>query len=230
MTILKNNLIARLPNTVREAFSAQCVETELTPAAVVYIPGEPTRHVYFPTEGFVSIIASLEGTPGLEVGMVGNEGMVGAQMILGVANSALRAVVQGAGSAWRMPADEFRRQLDASIELRNVLNRYVAVLIAQFATSAVCARYHEVGPRLARWLLMCQDRAQSSDFRMTQEFLAYMLGVRRVSITNAAGVLQQGGLIDYARGAMKVLDRAGLERAACSCYRVDYRGYRELLA
>lgn len=230
MNVLKNHLVARLPNATREAFAAHCVEIELKLAEVVYIPGEPTRYVYFPTEGFVSIIASLEGTPGLEVGMVGQEGMVGAQTILGVPSSKLRAVVQGEGRALRMPADEFRRQLEASIDLRNVLNRYVAVLIAQFATSAACARYHEVGPRLARWLLMCQDRAQSDDFKMTQEFLAYMLGVRRVSVTNAAGVLQRSGLINYARGALRVIDRSGLERAACGCYRVDRRGYQELLA
>lgn len=230
MNVLENHLVACLPNATRETFAAHCVEIELKLAEVIYTPGEPTRYVYFPTEGFVSIVASLEGTPGLEVGMVGKEGMVGAQMILGVPSSKLRAVVQGEGSALRMPADEFRRQLEASIDLRNVLNRYVAFLIAQFATSAACARYHEVGPRLARWLLMCQDRSQSDNFKMTQEFLAYMLGVRRVSVTNAAGVLQRRGLINYARGALRVIDRSGLERAACGCYGVDRRGYHELLA
>ena len=159
----------------------------------------------------------------------GREGMLGAEMVLGVAISPLHALVQGPGKAWRIPVRAFRGELGRSSALRKHLNRYLYVLMAQQAASAACLRFHQTGPRLARWLLMSQDRAQAASFHVTQEFLAYMLGMRRVGITTAASALQRNGLIEYVRGELTVLDRKGLEAVACSCYAADQQSYTELL-
>jgi CRP-like cAMP-binding protein len=161
--------------------------------------------------------------------MVGREGMVGAQLALGVAMTPLRALVQGPGHAWRIGAVAFRREFERSPTLQRSLNRYLYVLMAQLAASAACLRFHLIGPRLARWLLMSHDRAHADSFRVTHEFLAYMLGVRRVGITMAAGSLQNSGLIRYHRGELTVLDRKGLEAAACDCFAADQRTYAELI-
>lgn len=204
---------------------AICRPVRLVLAEVLCEPGTRTRHVYFPTGGFISLVARLEGHPGLEVGMVGREGMLGAQLGLGVMTSPLHALVQGPGAAWRIGAGDFRRELARSAPLRRGLDRYLYVLMAQLATSATCLRFHSIGPRLARWLLMSQDRAHADRFRVTHEFLAYMLGVRRVGVTTAAVALQRSGLIDYRRGELTVLDRRGLEAAACMCYATDRNAY-----
>jgi len=187
------------------------------------------RHVYFPTEGFISLLTVASGTHGLEVGMVGSEGLLGAHIVLGVAAAPQRALVQGAGSALRIEWRACRAELARSPALQRALGRYVYVLMAQQASAAACLRFHEIGPRLARWLLMSQDRARSATFLITHEFLAYMLGVRRVGVTRAAGTLQRAGLVEYHRGALTVLDRAGLEDAACGCYAEDSHAYAALL-
>jgi CRP-like cAMP-binding protein len=148
---------------------------------------------------------------------------------LGMTTVPLRALVQGPGACWRVSAAAFRRELAASAALRSQIDRYTYVLMAQMATSAACLRFHLIGPRLARWLLMSQDCAQAEQFRLTHEFLACMLGVRRVGVTVAAGVLQRQGLIAYRRGLLSVLDRPGLEAMACNCYATGRRAYREAL-
>jgi CRP-like cAMP-binding protein len=216
-----NHLIESLPNADRARLLAICEPAELTLSEVLCEPGAVTRHVYFPTGGFVSLVTLLPGHPGLEVGMVGREGMVGAQLVLGVTAAPLRALVQGSGAALRIGARIFRTELARSPALQRRLGRYLYVLMAQLATSAGCLRYHSVGPRLARWLLMTQDRAQADTFHVTHEFLAYMLGVRRAGVTGAATAMQRGGLIRYSRGTLTVVDRSGLEAAACSCYAID---------
>ncbi len=188
-------------------------------------PGVDVEHVYFPVESFVSLLTIVSGEVGLEVGMVGREGMLNSHLFLGVAAAPLHALVQGPGTAWRLGASAFTAELGRSAPLRGAMGRYVYVLMEQLATSAGCVRYHEIGPRLARWLLMSQDRAHASTFQMTQEFLGFMLGVRRVGVTAAAGALQRAGLIEYQRGRLTVLDRAGLEAEACSCYATDRRSY-----
>jgi CRP-like cAMP-binding protein len=156
--------------------------------------------------------------------------MLGAQLVLGVATAPLHAVVQAPGTSWRVGSAPFRTELARSKALRECLNRYVYVLMAQLAASSACLRFHPIGPRLARWVLMTQDRARADHFYMTHEFLAYMLGVRRVGITTAAGILQRGGLIEYHRGELTVLDRGGLEKAACGCYAADRKSYADLLS
>ena len=191
--------------------------------------GTPTQYVYFPTVGFISLVTTTKGKPTLEVGMVGREGMLGTQLVLGVEAAPLHAVVQGAGAAWRIGAAGFSRELARSPALQRGLHRYVYVTMTQLASSAFCLRFHQIGQRLARWLLMTQDRAHSESFHITHEFLAYMLGVRRVGITTAASVLQREGLIEYRRGKIRVLDRRGLKASACSCYAADREAYLKIL-
>jgi CRP-like cAMP-binding protein len=224
----ENHLIALLPRRDRLSLLAACESVPLQLGAVLCNPGQAARHVYFPNDGFLSLVTAIDGEPALEVGMVGREGMLGAQLTLGVSAIPLRALVQGAGVARRIEAAPFRRELASSKALQGQLNRYLYVLMAQLATAAACTRFHSVGPRLARWLLMSQDRAHANSFHLTHEFLAYMLGVRRVGITHAAGDLQRGGLVRYHRGEITVLDRAGLEAAACSCYAADRDTYRRM--
>ena len=221
----QNHLIERLPQRDRAPFLSLCDRVPLVFGAILAEQETPSRHVYFPIDGFVSLLAVLQDHPSLEVGMVGREGMVGASLILGVSNAPLRALVQGEGMAWRLDAAAFKRELARSIPMQRQMRRYVHVLMTQMVASAGCLRFHLIGQRLARWLLMSQDRAHSARFPVTHEFLASMLGVRRVGITMAAGALQREGFIRYHRGEVTVLDRAGLEGAACGCYAADRRTY-----
>lgn len=229
MPIPENHLIKLLPRKDRVHLLGLCESVSLGLSEVLYEPGQPTRHIYFPTDGFISLIAPIDGKPGLEVGIVGREGMLGVQVALGVSTVPLHALVQGPGTAWRIDTKVFRAELAGSAALQRGINRYVYVLMAQMATASACLRFHLIGQRLARWLLMSQDRAGSDSFPITQEFLSYMLGVRRVGVTAAAGVLQRNGLIEYNRGDLKVLNRPGLEAAACSCYAADKQTYAETL-
>ena len=229
VTTAENHLIELLPRKDRLSLLKVCEPIELVLSEVLCEAAKPTRHVYFPIDGFISLVRPVDAHLGLEVGMVGREGMVGAQLALGVLTSPLRALVQGCGAARRVEANAFRAEMDRSTALQRSLHRYLYVLMEQLATSAACLRFHLIGPRLARWLLMSQDRAHADTFHVTQEFLAYMLGVRRVGVTAAASALQRDGLIEYRRGALKVLDRPGLEAAACSCYRADRQSYAKVL-
>ena len=227
--VFENHLIALLSRRDRSRLLALGEPFELVLGDVLCEPGKLASHVYFPTEGFISLLTTASGSPGLEVGMVGTEGMLGSHLALGVATCPLCAMVQGSGVATRIEAKAFRGELGKSPSLQRILGHYIYVLMAQQAAAAACLRYHLIGPRLARWLLMSQDRAHSPAFRVTQEFLAHMLGVRRVGVTAAARALYRTGLIDYHRGDLKVLDRAGLEAAACGCYAADRRSYDALL-
>ena len=196
-----------------------CERVELRSAQVLCRTGQRIEQVYFPIDSIVSLITTLADGPRMEVGIVGYEGMVGTSLILGVNTSPQDAVVQGAGIAWRMGAAAFQRHIGQSAELRRLLNRYMYVMMGQLAQTTACSHYHLVRPRLACWLLMTRDRARSNEFHLTQQFLAQMLGVRRVGVTNAASSMREQGLIDYRRGAVTILDSAGLELAACVCYR-----------
>jgi CRP-like cAMP-binding protein len=222
-------LIESLPGKSRARLLAICEPVTLVMGEVLSDTGRPTRHVYFPTIGFISLVTAINGRPTLEVGMVGREGMLGVQLVLGVEAAPLHAVVQGAGAAWRIGGAEFSSELVRSAALQRGLNRYVYVTMMQLASAASCLRFHQIGPRLARWLLMTQDRARSDTFHITHEFLAYMLGVRRVGITTAACALQRDGLITYRRGEIRVLNRRGLKAAACSCYAADRDAYVRVL-
>ena len=213
-----NRLLATLPSKDHQRFLANCEPVELHFAEVLSEPGERIRHVYFPTDSFVSLVTLVDGHAGLEVRLVGDEGMIGTPLVLGVELTLLRTVVQGAGPAWRTTPVLFRDALRQSSALQATLNRYLYVLMIQLGQMAACTHFHVVEARLARWLLMTQDRAHSDNFHATHEFLAFMLGVRRVGVTQAASALQQRKLIRYSRGDITVLDRAGLEATSCGCY------------
>jgi CRP-like cAMP-binding protein len=221
-----NQLLAALPAKERERFLADCTSEKLVFGTILYEQGDRIDHVYFPTVGFISMLTTVDRHSTLEVGMIGSEGMCGYALNLGGNISSLRALVQGDGTAWRMTTAAFRRHLDAMPALRRVLGRYVHVILGQLSQAAACLRFHVVEKRLARWLLMTQDRANSGSFTVTQEFLAFMLGVRRSGVTTAAGVLQSRKLIRYSRGNVTILSRRRLEAAACTCYRSDLDTYR----
>lgn len=225
-----NRLLAVLPETDRLAFLARCEPVELQVGEVINEPGERIRDVYFPTNSFVSLVTPPAADhAGLEVWLVGNEGMVGTPLVLGVDVAELRTLVQGAGPAWRMTAAGLGDALRQSDALHRTLDRYLSVLMSQGAQMVACTRFHVVEARLARWLLMSQDRAHSDHFHVTHALLAAMLGVRRVGVTKAATALQQRDLIRYRRGAVTILDRPGLQAAACGCYGAMEALYQQLL-
>jgi len=215
-----NSLLAALPrkNYLRLLAGLELVTMNF--GEVLYEPEQPIRHVYFPNDSLVSLLTLVDGRMALEVGIVGREGMDGVPLALGIYVSSVRALVQGGGTAMRMKSESLLREFRNSPPLQRELYRYTHVLMAQVTQTAACNRFHVVEARLARWLLMTRDRVRSDQFRLTQEFLSHMLGVRRVGVTNAAGTLQRRKLIRYSRGVISILDGKGLEAASCQCYQI----------
>jgi CRP-like cAMP-binding protein len=224
-----NSILAALPDSEQKRILAGCDSVDIFFGDVLAEPGEPLQYVYFPTEGFISLVAKIDGQTRLEVGLVGNEGMLGVTLLLGVNTSPLHALVQGSGAALRMDAATFGRELNNSPALQGLLKRYLYVELEQLAQTAACTHYHVVEERLARWLLMTQDRAHSNVFHITHEFLAFMLGVRRVGVTTAAMSLHNRKLINYSRGDITILSRRGLEAASCGCYAADNASYARIM-
>jgi CRP-like cAMP-binding protein len=214
----ENRLLAALPNRDKRQMLSHCDEVELQRGDVISEPGERIRDVYFPTNSFVSLVTPPMDHGGLEVRLVGNEGMIGTPLILGVEVTHIRTFVQGGGPAWRLSSEGFADALRRSDALQARLHRYLDVLMNQDTQLLACTRFHLVEARLARWLLMSQDRAHCDHFHVTHELLALLLGVRRVGVTKAASALQARELIHYHRGDVTVLDRARLQGAACGCY------------
>jgi CRP-like cAMP-binding protein len=224
-----NRLLASLSGRRRLDFLASCDQVELDFAQTLCSSGERIRQVYFPLGSFISLITVLDQTAKLEVGVIGNEGMLGISLTLGIETSPQQAMVQGGGSALRMSTAAFHRQSQRNPAFRQDLGRYVHVLMSQLAQTAACTHYHRLEGRLARWLLLTRDRAHCDEFRLTHEFLAYMLGVRRGGVTLAASALQARGLISYSRGVVVILDSRGLESASCQCYRRGNAMYERAL-
>lgn len=224
-----NCLLDSLPRKDREQLLANCDEIELSVAEELCRVGERISHVYFPTGSFISLMRPSKGNASLEVRLIGNEGMLGLTLMLDVDITPFHALVQGAGPALRMAGPAFLAELEQSPALQQILKRYLFVSMSQLAQIAACTRFHLVEERLARWLLMTQDRAHSDHFRVTHESMAYMLGVRRVGITKAANSLQKQKLISYRRGNITILDRRALEAASCGCYQADKEIYEQVM-
>jgi CRP-like cAMP-binding protein len=229
-TSIVNALIDGLPHKLRRGFLDRCERIDLTMGTALCCADEAFQYGYFPLSGFISLVINLGHRPPLELGLIGNEGMLGATLALGVNGAPSLAIVQGAGTALRMPAEQLRRELRDCPALRRIVRRYLYVQMAQLSRSAACMHFHEVAPRLARWLLMTHDRAHIDHFHLTHELLADMLGVRRSGVTIAAGALKNRKLISYARGQIKVLNRKGLEAASCECYGATLGDYSRVFA
>ena len=221
-----NRLLGRLSASDRTRVLGGCERVHLASGEILAEHGSRVRNVYFPTGGVIALLVPMGGTSALEVALAGSEGVYGVSVALGIDTSPVLAVVQGSGSAWQMGAVAFRRELIRVPALRDCVDRYIYVLLSQFLQGAGCNRFHVVEQRVARWLLNTGDRAHAPTFKITHELLASMLGVRRVGITEAAGALQARKLISYARGVVTILDRKGLERASCPCYRLDVESYK----
>ena len=215
-----NRLLAALPKKEYQRLLPELKPVTLTFGDILFEPGEAIRHVYFPNNSIISLLTAVEDRAMLEVGMVGNDGMAGLSLFMGVNKSLCRGLVQGTGSALKMKATALRREVSDGGFLHRLLLRYTHSLITQISQSAACNRFHLVNARLARWLLMTHDRVEGDDIHLSQEFLSHMLGVRREQVSLSASSLQKQKLINYNRGRIKILDRTGLEAAACKCYAI----------
>jgi len=224
----QNRLIAMLPAADRTRVLERCDRVDHDIEDTIAREGEAIRYAWFPTTGMISQIQASESGL-IEVALVGFEGMVGVGLVVGVPKSLVMGTVQAPGEFLRMPARAFNAELDRSGTFRKLVGAYAFVQMKQMALAAACNRFHLVEQRLARWLLMSSDRTRSRRFRMTHDVLAQMLGVRRPGVTSAASALQARNLIRYHRGEIDILDRAGLEKASCECYRLQVEAYKQLL-
>jgi CRP-like cAMP-binding protein len=213
-----NRLLAALPAKEYQRLLPELEPVTLAFAEVLYAPGDTIRHAYFPNDSIVSLLAPENHHASLEVGMIGNEGMTGISVFMGVRTSHTLALVQGSGSAVRVKSATLRRESDQAGPFHRLLHRYTHSLLTQMSMAAACNRFHTLDARLARWLLMTNDRNGTNEFRLTQDFMSNMLGVRREGVNKVAGELQRGKLISYSRGRMTILNRAGLEKVSCTCY------------
>ena len=225
---VSNRIISGLASKQRRQFLTHCETVELKFGEILSLPNDVLQFVYFPVTCFISLVARVSQHPPIEVALIGNEGALGASLVLGVNMTPVESVVQGAGSACRITATQFERELRASPDLSRLVSRYLYALMLQLSQSAVCTHFHAIEARLARWLLMTHDRAHADEFHLTHQFLADMLGVQRGAITIAATALKNKKLIRYTRGQIHILSRGGLEDAACECYAVIANGEKRL--
>ena len=220
-----NHLLAALPRKDYRKLLPVLEPVKLVFGETLYESHSQIRQVYFPNDCFVSMLTTVGASRAAEVGLIGSEGMIGIPMALGVAVSPFRAVVQGEGTAMRMTTTEFRRNFSASAALKREVFLFTHLLMIQIAQTAACNRFHVTTERMARWMLMTRDRVNSNEFRITQEFLALMLGVRRVGVSVAMGALRERKVITYRRGTIRILDHGGLVAAACGCYKTVKDAY-----
>lgn len=216
----QNQLLAALSAEVQGRLFPHLELVELDLGKVLYESGAPEHHVYFPTDSIVSLLYVMMDGASAEISVVGNDGLVGISVFMGGESTPSRAIVQSAGSAFRLPRQRLKDEFNRHGELLSLMLRYTQTLITQMAQTAVCNRHHTIDQQLCRWLLLSLDRIPGSELIMTQELIANMLGVRREGVTEAAGKLQRAGVIDYSRGRIRVKDRAKLESLSCECYQV----------
>jgi CRP-like cAMP-binding protein len=216
----RNHILNALPLAAREHLYPHLKHVVMPFGMVLYESGAVLRHIYFPVDSIVSLLYVLSSGASAEIAVVGNEGAVGVSLFMGGETTPSRAVVQSAGSAYRLSGARLKREFDRHGQLLNVLLRYTQSLITQMAQTAVCNRHHALDQQLCRWLLLSLDRLESNELRVTQELIASMIGVRREGVTEAAGRLQKLGVIRYSRGKITVLDRPRLEALSCECYAV----------
>lgn len=224
-----NRILSQLSSDVYERLSPHLEPVTLSIGDRLHYPQDPVTHVYFPNRGTVSVIATLEDGGGIEVGVVGNEGMFGLNVVLGSSTTPHQALVQLPGDAFRIVARVITEEFRNGGQLHDLILRYTQAFIIQIAQTAACNRSHPIGGRLARWLLMSHDRAMTDELQLTHEFIAIMLGTRRAGVSEAAGKLQSDGLISYKRGHINIIDRRGLESTSCECYLIVRGEFDRLL-
>jgi CRP-like cAMP-binding protein len=225
----ENRLLAALPGKDYDRLLPELDKVSLGVKDVLYEADRPITHVYFPLNGVMSLVVAMRDGLSVEVGTIGNEGMVGTPVFLGADKSPTQAFSQVPGEALRMKSGAFKKEMEREGPLHGLVQRYTQAMINQISQSVACNHLHSVEERMCRWLLMTHDRVDCDDFPLTQEFLALMLGVRRPSVTVVAGILQKAGLIRYHRGRITVLDRKRLEASACECYAVVKKEFDRLL-
>ena len=225
----QNHLLNVLPAADFERLLPSLELVPMPLGEVIYESGSQLRYVYFPTTCIISLLYVMEDGASAEIAVVGNEGIVGIALFMGGESTPSRAIVQSAGTAYRLQAQSLKQEFNRAGQVMHLLLRYTQALITQMAQTAVCNRHHSVDQQLCRWLLLSLDRLPSNELTMTQELIANMLGVRREGVTEAAGKLQNVGLIHYSRGRITVLDRSALEARSCECYAVVKREFDRLL-
>ena len=223
-----NRILASLGRADLARLQADLTTVDLVQKAKIWEPNQPIQEILFPLDGVVSILAETDAGP-VEVGTVGNEGVVGLPVFLGARSYSGRAIVQVPGRAERMEVPKFLREAQKEGRLREVLQRYTLAFMTQVSQGTACNRAHSAQQRLARWLLIIRDRMGRTEFPLTQEFMGQMLGVRRATVSETAAELQRRGLISYRRGVITIEDESGLEEAACECYRIVRDEFERLL-
>ena len=216
----RNDLLALLPTGAKERVFPMLREIELPLGKGIYAAGQEVEYVYFPVDCIISLLYVMLDGHSAEISVVGREGIVGIAVFMGGDSTPSRAIVQSAGTAYRMPAVELKREFNNDAAMRMLMLRYTQALITQMAQTAVCNRHHSIDQQLCRWLLLSLDRLPTNELTMTQELIANMLGVRREGVTESAGKLQKLEVIKYQRGHITVLDRPQLEKLSCECYAV----------
>jgi CRP-like cAMP-binding protein len=225
----RNKLLAALPEGVRGRWLRRLEYVDMPLGQVLYEPGATLKHVYFPTNSIVSLLYVMKDGASAEIAVVGNEGILGISLFMGGKSTPSRAVVQSGGKGFRLPSSTMKQEFDRGGVVLGLLLRYTQALITQMSQTAVCNRHHSLDQQLCRWLLLSMDRLSGNELRMTQELIANMLGVRRMSVAESAMKLQEAGLIRYFRGSITVLDRFGVECRSCECYQVVKDEYDRLL-
>jgi CRP-like cAMP-binding protein len=221
--VLGNRLLAVLAPEERDRLLRGVKSEPVEAHQVLYTAGRAISHVYFPVSGMISLVVKMTGADDVEATTIGNEGLIGIAVILGVASTTMDALCQIPGRALKVPTRAVLEEIRRTASVNRLLLRYAEAMIVQLAQHAACNRTHSIEQRCARWLLMTRDRVASDEFPLTQQFLAQMLGVRRATVTMIAGALHKAGLIDYSRGRIRIVDGRGLERVACECYDVVRR-------